>query len=325
MNREIGSEFWDIPICSEDNHLFPLETQWFLSGRFALKAIIDEIQIHSVGVPMWCCDSIIKPFADKGIDVQFYDSQIPNTDAILVMDFFGYTSQTDWDKFDGIVIRDVTHSILSKKYDDADYYFGSLRKWAGFWTGGFAWGFQKDVVFGNSNDTYIELRRTAMIQKQAYIHRQAGCQNSRNEEKEFLKLFCNAENQLDEAGVLPAASRDIAYAKKMDIHLIRSRRRDNANILLEAFNDIALFPFFGEKDCPMFVPIRIPYRDGLRKHLINKGIYCPVHWPVSTLHKVNDEQKRFYDTELSLVCDQRYDQTDMERIISVIKEYQEKR
>lgn len=65
-----------------------------------------------------------------------------------------------------MVIRDITHSIFSKEYHDADYYFGSLRKWAGFKTGGFAYGeWKKSLDIASYDKQYVSLRTEAMKKK----------------------------------------------------------------------------------------------------------------------------------------------------------------
>ena len=75
----------------------------------------------------------------------------------------------------------------------------------------------------------------------------------------------------------------------------------------------------------MFVPVLVPYgkRDELRKYLIENEIYCPVHWPESKYHKLDERTEYIYQNELSLVCDQRYTESDMNRIVEVIKTYME--
>ena len=43
--REIGSEFWDIPVLLQcENDIFSKPTHWFLSGRAALEYIISDIK-----------------------------------------------------------------------------------------------------------------------------------------------------------------------------------------------------------------------------------------------------------------------------------------
>ena len=71
----------------------------------------------------------------------------------------------------------------------------------------------------------------------------------------------------------------------------------------------------------MFVPIIVENRDKLRKYLIDKKIYCPVHWPLSNYHKIKVNDQEIYQNELSLICDQRYNLDDMKYIVDVIKEF----
>ncbi len=321
MRNEIGSEFWEVPVCKGANSVFPPETRWFLSGCSALQAIIAENNFRTASLPSWCCDSMIKPFADAGVEIHFYPALEPikdiHTDAILVMDYFGYSGHSDTASFKGTVIQDVTHSIFSKSYPDADYYFGSLRKWAGFWTGGFAWGIDGEAK--GKNREYVQLRKTAMEGKSKYIH-------GMTDSKEYLKVFVQAEELLDHTGMEAADPRDVELAHYLDIEKIRDQRRKNAQALLKEFADIAVFPLLSTDDCPLFVPIKVPFgkRDVLRRYLISKEIYCPVHWPISSYHQLNSQTQRIYDEELSLVCDHRYTEEDMQRIIASIKEFLKK-
>ena len=82
-----------------------------------------------------------------------------------------------------------------------------------------------------------------------------------------------------------------------------------------------IFREMKDTDCPMFVPIFVPdgKRDELRRYLIRNEIYCPVHWPVSEYHVLDEKTKEIYDNELSLVCDQRYNEKDMKRMIDTIR------
>lgn len=331
---EIGGEFWDVPICGAGNNLFPTDTKWLLAGRSALKYIITDIKtkraFQTVAIPSWCCDSMIAPFVDAGVEVNFYPvcgsiQNLPEitTDAVLVIDYFGYTSQSSRNNYEGIVIRDVTHSIFSYSYDDADYYFGSLRKWAGFWTGGYAWkkgAWGVDLQLSTPDECYVYLREKAMQEKAEYI---LGLHSS----KDYLSLFSKAEKLLDDRDdISRAADRDIELAQKLDIEFLRTQRRENAQRLLMTVTDIALFPILQSSDCPLFVPILVRggKRDSLRRFLIQNEIYCPIHWPVSEIHQLNEATQRIYDEELSLVCDQRYSVEAMDRICALIEDFRDR-
>lgn len=325
--KEIGSEFWNVPVMNERNQVFPESTQWFLSGRSALTAIVRDIcrsrEAHTVAMPSWCCDSMVIPFLREGMEVSFYPVYVKDgtfvqevdesRDVLFLMDYFGYTGSAAVEH--PCVIRDITHSFLSHSYSDARYFFGSLRKWTGVKTGGFAWG--QELEPGTDAETFTTLRAKAMREKEKYI-------TGETDRKDYLRIYEEAETYLDEsAGVYASLEEDTVSARHLDIDFIRSQRRKNAAVLMEAFRPHLIFPSLSGGDCPMFVPILVPdgRRDDLRRYLIRHEIYCPVHWPVSGYHKLDERELHLYHNELSLICDQRYKEDDMLRIVAAIRQF----
>lgn len=330
MRREIGSEFWDVPVIEKQNSLFPESTQWFLSGRTALQAIIAELgEVRSVSLPSWCCDSMIKPFVDADLSIDFYPVVVENgrlvqevktdADVLFLMDYFGYIGpQPDLSGYNGVVIRDVTHSLFSSSYSDADYYFGSLRKWCGVWTGGYAW--KKDghrlEIGSECGQKYVALRKRAMEEKAEYIE-------GKGTDKSYLRVFDEAEELLENVDIALAADRDVELAERLDVEAIKTKRRANAEVLRTAFPEWLIFPTIASTDTPMFVPVLVPdkKRDTLWRYLIQNEIYCPIHWPVSEYHKLDERTEHIYENELSLVCDQRYTEEDMNRVVDTINTF----
>ena len=163
-----------------------------------------------------------------------------------------------------------------------------------------------------------------MQSKSSYINGYPDKSGKRIGDKAYLKDFEMAEECLESIGVVPAAERDVALVHVLRTGYIRERRRANAKVLMEAFQEYLIFPEMKDTDCPMFVPILVSdgNRDELRRFLINNDIYCPIHWPISGYHKscgLNERVGNIYENELSLVCDQRYTEEDMERIVDVAK------
>jgi len=330
MRKEIGSEFWSIPTTNAERGIFADDTGWFMSGRSALEAIIvhamDSSGAKVAHLPSWCCDSMIIPFVKHGLEVRFYPvymrngelvQEIPECEAgelLLVMDYFGYSSEYSADGQKATVIRDLTHTVFSNDRHDADYYFGSLRKWCGFKTGGFAIGIGKQLM--PTAEKYVALRSRAMEAKAGYMQ-------GEREDKGYLNSFAEAEEYLDHSPVAGALPCEIELANKIDVELIRNRRRQNAAILMEAFPEHLIFDRLSDRDCPLFVPIVLDptVRDGLRKHLISREIYLPIHWPISSYHKLDGNTRDIYEREISLVCDQRYGQEDMYRMVNAINDY----
>ena len=126
--QEIGSEFWDIPLAKQENGVFPSGTDWFVSGRGALTAIIKDIKQRIVfkkaALPSWCCDSVIMPFLNEGISVEFYpvffqDGTIKreldgvcDCDVLFAMDYFGFIRNEKPD-FNGIIIVTLQSTTYS--------------------------------------------------------------------------------------------------------------------------------------------------------------------------------------------------------------------
>lgn len=335
--REIGSEFCAVPQRDGAGlSVFPDKTQYFLSGRVALYAVIEDIRsrqvFRSVAMPSWCCHTMIEPFLRCGVEVFFYPvtaeegglrqdlRNLPAVDGLLLMDYFGYEAgAVTAADFEGVILRDATHSLLTSSPGDGDYIFGSLRKWAGFHTGGYAWKQQGDFCVAlpeRLQEDYVALRRRAMAEKEEYL---AG----RREDKGYLELFSRAEELLEAGASGAAEALDVQAGRQLDAAFVRRRRRANAQMLLQVVSRFALFPELGEADCPLFVPICLPEekRDALRRWLIERKIYCPIHWPVSKIHRLTERTRRIYETELSLVCDQRYEEADMARFCAALQEF----
>ncbi len=334
MMKEIGSEFWTAPVCAAgENGLFPPDTVWTGAGRQALTLIIEDIRatrpFHTVALPSWCCHTMIEPFTELGIKPLFYDvlpapgggltRRYPapgKADATLVMDHFGYADEGPLPDGLGVVIRDLTQGIFTRIPDDADYCFGSLRKWGAFATGGFLWkreGRLRPSAELTSDLSYIEARRAAFARKAAYI-------DGSSSDKGFLQAFSAANDALRPRPVRAGDPADEAVARRLDVSALRAARRANAAVLLERLAGLAVWPKLGDADCPLFVPVLIPdgKRDAVRRACIERQIYLPVHWPLSPSHAIGEAAARIYERELSLVCDQRYDEADMERLCETV-------
>lgn len=331
--KEIGSEFWNIPTRVERTKSpFPNNNSWYLSGRSALNAILDDLcnkhSIKTALLPSWCCDSMIKPFLSHGLKVEFYPVYLDNNilvqdinadkcDAVLVMDYFGFHNCPQITT-SSIVIRDITHSMFCNQAYNADYVFGSLRKWTGFYTGGFAWSNNSNLSRQPvATNEYIALRKKAMQLKSDYIEKSIG-------DKSFLSLFSDAEEWLDNNEfVFGTAERDLNAFEHLDIPNVRKQRRENASYLISRLSDYSFIKGISDTDCPLFVPIFLKKekRNSLRSYLIENKIYCPIHWGISEYHNLNNKTRHIYDEELSIICDQRYDIADMQYIADKIEEF----
>ena len=334
MFNEIGSEFWI------ENAPKTLLTErdgvYCLSGRTAIDLILQEVLkkriVKSVAMPAWCCDSMIAPFLAHGIDVRFYDYghteniEITESNEIFYLtNYFGYENTLDLEvvrkikESGSIILYDRTHSFLmdDKEYKDlSDYSFASIRKWMGVIGGAVIEGIEKPEL---RDCPYISVKEKAMLYKFRYL---TGDNSIKKDE--FLAAFGEFGHQLAE-DYCNYVMDDFSYTlyKQKYLQKMKQHRRENAVYIHENLKGVQFMYEFTDKSVPLFVPVLFEskeQRDYVRKKLIEQQIYCPVHWPqpkqIPSDYKVNDMVSR----ELSLICDQRYGLTEMERMVTQIQQ-----
>lgn len=333
--KEIGSEFWlRYPTAPADRADSGVN---LLSGRTALRFIIDDLRkrrnVRRVLLPSYCCESMILPFLQAGMKVDFYPvyrdlvgfpaDADADADAVLLLDFFGYTTPQTAEiarlaKRQGMtVIYDATHKLDGNPAAEAwaDYSFCSFRKW--FYCN-YAKAVRHDGDFALTPplpryEAYEGLRDEAAREKEAYMVGET------NDKESYLRKFRAAEEMLDGTSEIYGGAPAVFEPRGMI-----EKRRENAAYLMRQLKGIPGITLWREElkdtDTPLFLPILVDpsLRGDLRSALIREQIYCPIHWPKSPYHGDCGE---LYDRELSLICDQRYDLTDMARMVGVIQGY----
>lgn len=346
---EIGSYFW--LDGKETLNESTTETMAFLptvsdgsftfSGRnaidIALRDILKKQNIQKVYVPTYSCISMLQAFIDREIPFEFYDVKyedckfaydIPSVEkgaVVLIMSYFGLDNEkvhaliTTLHKQGAIVIEDITHSLLREKNvcSDSDYIVASLRKWFAIPTGGWlgkTTGFLYDKPNIESNHA-VEEKISGMKEKYDYLTGKISKKDN------FLLKQAKFDNDLIHVDrMLKIDDLSLNILKNTDIKAIVNQRKLNARTLLNGLADldreICDIPKIDlDSDVPLFIPIFLDTRkrDSLRTYLINKGIYCPVHWP-----EVAGAPSEIKERELSLICDQRYSVADMNVLVDCI-------
>lgn len=347
---EIGSEFWlEEYKKSHRNHIQKENEILLMSGRTAIDFAIEILQkkIEKVYMPSYCCDSMLIPFLDRKIKIEFYDVTFENgtimynldlnkeCDLFFGMNYFGFFS-CNMDNYiehfhnRGIaVIEDSTHSFLSeRKYNKkSDIVIASLRKWFPIISGSVLIVNNKSLISKMKeqervlieNSEYTKIKEEAMCKKEKYIH-----QKAQIEKDVFLDKFKKSNEILKQNYKnykIDKKSKEILESLKID--KIKEARKRNAKIIYDFLKNQVEYKYLEkidyDKDCPLFIPIFMEEekRSKLRNNLIQNNIYCPIHWPIpSEIQK--KEQTRIYKMELSLICDQRYSEEDIKYYLSMI-------
>lgn len=351
QRNEIGSEFeYSEPNISEgitaDEWLVDTVNEdytYSLSGRSAIGIILDDIskqkKIETAYLPNYSCVSMIQPFLDRNINIEFYDVKFANhqltldidtdrkVDVFLFMQYFGFNhNQSEFEKITTIfreknvpILQDITQNLLNENrfYFESDYYAASVRKWFAVASGGIAYKHKGkfSTQLGKNSDEVVARRIEAMHEKQKYILGQ------NNQKEIYLKKFGEFNNSLIRVDKdFNIDSFSLKYLKSINVNEIRQIRSANSKFVLDKLKGntnikLMFTNFDSEIETPLFIPIILDKedRDNLRKYLIDNQIYLPVHWP----EKMGEENE-IKDSELSIVIDQRYNRNDMNKIIETL-------
>lgn len=349
---EIGSYYWLNELNSDNtsdnkefNWLPSMEDSCFtFSGRnaidLALRDILSNHNIKRVYAPSYSCVSMLQSFIDRELDVEFYNVgyhngiftyEIPkiNRDSIvLVMSYFGLGIDSAHEAvkaFSGqgaVVIEDITHSLLRETScsEFSDYCVASLRKWFAIPTGGWVGKKQGMLIEKPDLDSNHAVTEKISGMKEKYKYLIGEVKNKEN----FLLTQAKFDNDLIHVDrMLKIDDTSISILRTTDVNAVVQKRRSNVFTLMQGLKQldgkILTLPTIDfEVDTPLFLPIflKTGERDALRNHLIGKGIYCPVHWP-----EVMGASVGIRSNELSLICDQRYNEGDMNAIVDAIQEW----
>ncbi|MGI6701994.1 MAG: sugar transferase [Christensenellales bacterium] len=346
--KEIGSEFWLENKEIGDSYLNKFSNaQYVFSGRTAIDCIIKDITqkgIENIYLPSFLCQSMVAPIKKHSTNISFYNISVDNqrfvadlssmnvvdNSALCICDYFFfdndyYKKLLSFAKNNKmIVIHDITHSLLSDDLtvEEDDYYFASLRKWLPVPDGAIL-GKRGEKI--NINDTYLykeftDIKIQAMKNKKNYIL------NNKGNKDDFRELYRNAEELLERGYTNKAISKDsLDIIRHTNFNKVIDTRKDNAKIIAEGLKELEqVKTIYQEDSCPLFVPVLFAdkeQRDNLKKHMIEKNIYLPIHWERSIDVKSLEQIQDIYDKILSIVIDQRYSAADMRKILTETKQY----
>jgi hypothetical protein len=310
-------------------------------GRTAIKAVLENVQKKyrkESHIPTYLCNAILQPFEELNLPVTFYSHEHPlkprlngtiRNAIILLIDYFGaepIPNETirEYLDQDNIVIVDNTHSLFNLgRYtikDENYFLIASLRKMFPIPDGGIVYHnrntFEIQYVLDDTPHPMLE----AMILKRMYLE----CESKQMKEH-FLRIYRSYDAGKFEREItlrdIPFISREMM--KRIDIAHLIQKRKVNLDYCYRHITQKDIFLFhLKEIHSPFIVPLIFKdrkQRDEVRKVLIKNSIYPPVHWDITNIIP----EKFAYEHELSrkilsIPIDQRYSETDMAAVVSVL-------
>lgn len=332
--KEYGSDFHYITDYQGNGvHLYDLfpSAIFLADGRMCLQIVIERCKWKRLWVPQYFCFDVINTIRRQTeIDVKFYkdypgaddNSEISKIrfqegDALLRMNYFGMRAYRSALNVPVPVIEDHSHDLLGNWIcnSDADWCFASLRKTLPIAEGGMLWSpkghkIRSQLQNTEANEQTAERRWRAMELKADYLRGKDVNKDA------FRKLYMNTEKWFDTALPSLMDNRTKEFIQGFDIYVWYDTKRNNINKISSLLNNQIKAE---DSSCNLFsFIIRSENRDKIKKNLINKQVYPSILWDVAA--DLHSKAKIFNQSMLSIHCDGRYSESDIEELSTRIKE-----
>ena len=308
----------------------------FSLGRTCLHAILASLQseISCLLLPDYLCYSVVEvplkmkmPIAHYHISTDFmpdYEDVRKKINenigkmGIVLISYFGIVDLNDSihsirEEFPDVIliVDDVQNYFGFGKHYDYDYCFTSYRKW-------FALPDGADILQKNNN---MKLEYCYQSNPEYAVYKTAGNLLKNNTEmlgdSFSLELIEKGEEMMDESYLYSCSEIGRSLYQRVDTELAARKRKENAEYLHKGLQRLNIEHLYDSSKIPLFIPIIHKNRNQIRKALFADNVFPPVHWPVIDADAQGNNE--LYEIELSLICDQRYDEEDMERILRGIE------
>lgn len=354
-NFEIDLSLLSRPDCVPLETHFGLGSgyTWLNAGRHAFGCALDRLQLRGreILIPEFLCEAALIPqltrrtiaFSTYALSddlspepASFEQALGRRPGAVLFVNYFGLVETQAFANLARERVPDI-HVVLDnvqaffdlatngRKGRWADWQIFGVRKFFPVPDGGVLKAPAEANAFDIAPSEWAQpsLHVLAGCLRNAFV---SGAGAAKSEiESWYLDLFEQAERALD-GGPRMMSPISRAIVERLPLDDIAARRRNNYQRLHSALaSNASVRPVLGALPAdavPLVVPVRVRNgrRNALRRRLAERGMFCPVHWPLSDSWRaqISPATRDLADEILSLPVDQRYAGADIARLVAAI-------
>lgn len=344
---ESGSEYHWLPLSSDSTEpALPEKALQYSCGRTALTALL-QFGIVTKGwrrlwVPTYNCPDVINSILSTGIELVSYSdspcdkvvlpTNVKKGDVLFVVNFFGLKTASEYEEsleFGIPVIEDHSHDPWSQWAinSKADYVLVSIRKTLPVPDGGAIWSNigspmpEKSVSEVLRSLSYVA-KTEAMLLKSIYLSEGNSSKQTYLDLFETAKMALNSETTLPKLQIAGISQLSKELLKHFPWRQWRELRIANYRYLLDKIdlNSNIVCLATDNLNAASFSLVLIfadpGQRERARQCLIDKSIYPAIIWPLSMTDCTWSDERAVDISQrmLSIHCDGRYGQQDMDRI-----------
>lgn len=291
------------------------------SARSAIKLVLSSLDAEKVWLPAYTCDAVVEAAKDTGVPFEFYklDSnfevdpslQLKRDEFILIVDYFGLCNEAvkcSRNRFaHSQTIVDCSQSYFSEPTEALATIY-SPRKFFGLPDGGLLYSTDPRIKQPEQRDESSESRMAHLISRIT------------NSPEAAYQKYLEAEQAISKLPVQGMSHLTERLLQSVDYQRARKTRTRNAQYLHERlgqYNQLNLS--IGETVAPLCYPFLPSVKAASKADLIKGRIFVPTYWP-EVLGRVEEDsfEWNLVTNGLFLPCDQRYNEDDMDRLISLL-------
>ena len=313
MNKEIGGYF-ELDSFNCDSEYYNAIS--LNSGRNALAYLIQAKGIKKIYLPFYICDSVKNTCHSLNVEISFYQLTdklepdfcfLDDSDKWLyLVNYFGLISNKrikDISKKYKNLIVDNVQAFFQKPLKNIDTIY-SCRKFFGVPDGSYLFTstlIDKNLPVDDSSNRLNHLKGRLA-----------------HDAKSFYAEYLANEKNIDNLPLMAMSETTRGLLKRIDYNFCKKSRTRNISFLhknLKSVNNLKI-----EKIIPggYAYPLLVNNGSKLREFLISHNVYVPLLWPFA-----EEKQANYFSSNiLPLPCDHRYSKSDMEFIIQLINEYE---
>ena len=337
MNKQLIGGMFGLAELSRMEDQFPpflVKKELFLcNARSGINILVDLLKPQSIWMPSFLCDVLLK--AVHNINVKFYEvdshlqvsrewlDTVQRGELVILIDYFGF-------QFDpalaisikergGWILEDASQALHSSHVGNySDFVLFSPRKFLGVPDGGILRcninvDFSDTQLKDPPSEWWLKSLNSTILRREFDLY---------GGESSWFSLFQENENNSPIGPYSMSSLSKILLEHSFDYSGMIERRIENYKVLNKYLNQFALFPNLPANVVPLGYPIHLKNRDYVRKVLFDNNIYPPIHWPIrDTVPQNFVGSHHLADMILTLICDQRYAPTHMERTAKIVLQY----
>ena len=354
--KDIGSIF---PLSAKEMSLIDIKVSTsekngnkinFSLCREAIYAIVRKYE-HTekiAMIPAYTCQTVIDPFIQQGWRCFYYDIGINlkiNTNDLLQKCILFHPTIVVVHPYNGmelneleletlkiikqkgiILIEDITQCIYTDSRPDFfDYFTGSYRKWYKVPDGGFVESQHLDgiPIPQEENERFVSIQTESMYLRAKYFETEDETIKSHsvrlNKEavaKINKDIKCHKMSNFSLAIMEKENHKEFINKRFQNYKFLYNNIHQSKNIkfVCNDINDVTT--------APLYFPLYVSDRNEIQKKLAQEHIYAPILWPISTKDLlINEKIIYIYMHILMIPIDQRYNTTDMYRVVKLLNAY----